>query len=174
MRRWTERTTGGGRCGNIVIKIKWTLTPIVASKSRDGRILMHYILLVTLWIAWCILHSALISLTVTEALRKRFPYGFRFYRILFNLFAVATLLPVIYYTASLRGDPVVTWEGTWRVIPIVLGAAALFFFVAGARRYDIFQFLGLRQTKDEKACSALTDDCSLDTGGVLSLVRHPW
>jgi protein-S-isoprenylcysteine O-methyltransferase Ste14 len=34
--------------------------------------------------------------------------------------------------------------------------------------------IGLRQIKDEKACSVLTDDCSLDTAGVLSVVRHPW
>jgi len=36
------------------------------------------------------------------------------------------------------------------------------------------QFLGLRQIKDEKSCSVLTDDCSLDTTGILSVVRHPW
>jgi len=136
--------------------------------------MMPTILLVTLWIAWCVLHSALTSLTVTESLRKRFPDGFRFYRIFFNFIAAATLLPVLLYSFSQRGDPVVTWDGPWRIIPILLGTAALFLFVAGARRYDFFQFLGLRQIRDNKSCSVLTDDCSLDTGGVLSVVRHPW
>jgi protein-S-isoprenylcysteine O-methyltransferase Ste14 len=135
---------------------------------------MQYILLVILWITWCAFHSALISLTVTEPLRKRFPSFFRFYRVLYNIFAFAALLPVLFYTYSQRGAPIVTWEGPWRIVPFLLGAAALFFFVAGARRYDFFQFLGLRQIKDNKACSVLTDDCSLDTGGVLSIVRHPW
>ena len=65
---------------------------------------MPYLLLVTLWIAWCVLHSALTSLTVTESLRKRFPDGFRFYRILYNFIAVATLLPVLLYSFSQRGD----------------------------------------------------------------------
>ena len=135
---------------------------------------MRYILLIILWILWCVLHSALISLSLTESLRNRFPNGFRFYRILYNIFSVATLLPVLYYAYSLRGVPIITWDGLWRIVPILLGIAALFFFVAGARRYDFYQFIGLRQIKDEKACSVLTDDCSLDTDGVLSMVRHPW
>jgi methanethiol S-methyltransferase len=120
------------------------------------------------------LHSALISFAVTERLRQKFPGGFRFYRILYNIFAVVTLLPVLFYTFSLRGEVLLAWDGPWRIVPILLGTVALILFVAGARRYDFRQFAGLRQLKDEKACSVLTDDCSLDTGGVLSVVRHPW
>jgi protein-S-isoprenylcysteine O-methyltransferase Ste14 len=135
---------------------------------------MHYVLLVVLWIGWCGLHSTLISLPVTESLRKRFPNGFRYYRIAYNLVSAATLLPAAVFSFSLSGDPIVSWQGPWRVVPILLGSAALFFLAAGALRYDLRQFLGLRQLRNEKACSVLTDDCTLDTGGVLSAVRHPW
>jgi protein-S-isoprenylcysteine O-methyltransferase Ste14 len=135
---------------------------------------MRYVLLVIFWITWCSLHSALISLGITESLRKRFPSGFRFYRIFYNLIAVITLLPVLFYTFSQRGTPLFSWDGLWRIVPILLGSIALLFLLAGARRYDLLQFLGLRQIKDPKACSVLTDDCSLNTGGVLSVVRHPW
>jgi protein-S-isoprenylcysteine O-methyltransferase Ste14 len=116
----------------------------------------------------------MISLAVTESLRKRFPNNFRFYRIFFNIFSIATLLPVIYYTYSLRGETLIDWDGSWRIVPIFLGVAAIYFFVAGSRRYDFLQFSGIRQISDEKTCSVITDDCSLDTGGVLSIVRHPW
>jgi protein-S-isoprenylcysteine O-methyltransferase Ste14 len=135
---------------------------------------MRYLWLVILWMIWCALHSALISLAVTEWLQKRFPSRFRFYRILYNLFAVVSLLPVLVYGFSLRAAPVVAWQGPGRIVPILLGAAALLFFAAGSRRYDFFQFLGLRQIKNESTCAVLTEDCSLDTGGVLSIVRHPW
>ena len=135
---------------------------------------MHYVLLVTLWIGWCSLHSALISLAVTEPLRKRHPRGFRYYRIFYNLLSVATLMPVVYYGYTLRGTPVIVWESGWRLVPILLGLTALLFLVSGALRYDLRQFLGLRQLVDENTCSVLTDDCTLDTGGVLSMVRHPW
>ena len=135
---------------------------------------MQYVLLVILWIGWCGLHSGLISPGVTESLRKRFPNLFRYYRIFFNLFSVVTLVPVLVYSASLRTAPLVAWEGPWVIVPILLGAAALYFFAAGARRYDFGRFIGLRQLKEQKSCGALTDDGSLDTGGVLSMVRHPW
>jgi len=135
---------------------------------------MRYVRLVILWIAWCALHSALIAPYVTDRLRRRFPTGFRYYRILFNLLAVFSLLPVLFYTFTLKGAPVVAWAGPWRIVPILLGSVALLLFVAGGRRYDLLQFSGIRQIKQERTCSVLTEDCSLDTGGVLSIVRHPW
>ena len=126
------------------------------------------------WMSWCALHSGLIRPAVIESLRKRFPSGSRFYRMLYNLFAVITLFPVLLYTYSQRGEAIIAWDGPWRSVPILLGSVSLALFIAGARRYDFFQFIGLRQIKDEKACSVLTADCSLDTEGVLSIVRHPW
>ncbi len=134
----------------------------------------QYIVLTILWIAWCALHSVLVSLSVTEPLVKRFPYASRYYRIVYNAVAVVTLAPVLLYTFSLRGPALFAWQGPWRSVQIALAVSALFFFVAGSRRYDFFQFLGLRQVNNEKACSVLTDDCSLDTSGILSVVRHPW
>ncbi len=134
----------------------------------------QYLLLLILWITWCALHSGLIILSFTEWLRKKYPGPFRYYRILYNLFSAATLLPVATFAYSLRSKPFITWKGPWLLIPVLLGILSACFFVAGARRYDLLQFLGIRQLKDEKACRVLTDDCSLDTRGVLTMVRHPW
>ena len=135
---------------------------------------MRFVWLVIIWITWCALHSVLISLAVTDRLRRRFPIGFRYYRFLYNLFAVVTLLPVMFYSFTLKGQPLITWGSLLRIVPILLGGAALFFFAAGGKRYDFLQFLGIRQLKQETTCSVLTEDCTLDTGGVLSIVRHPW
>lgn len=136
--------------------------------------MVRYLILVILWIAWCALHSALIAPSVTEALGRKLPKAFRAYRIFYNLVAAATLAPVLLYTFSLAGAPFFAWQGPWRIGQGLLIAAAAFLFAAGARRYDLFQFLGLRQLKGKNDCSVLTDDCSLDTSGVLSVVRHPW
>ena len=135
---------------------------------------MRYLVLAICWIAWCTLHSAMISLSVTEALRRWFPHGFRYYRIFFNLVAVLTLIPILAYSHTLKGEILIAWSGPWRIVPVGLGVLALVFFMTGARRYDFRQFLGLRQLANENTCSVLTDDCSLETGGVLSVVRHPW
>jgi protein-S-isoprenylcysteine O-methyltransferase Ste14 len=134
----------------------------------------HTIFLLILWIVWCALHSALIRPFVTDWIRIKFPRGFRYHRLFYNLFATVSLVPVLFYTVSSRGAPLLTWHGPWQIVPILLGAAALFLFVAGARRYDLAQFLGLRQVREENACSVLTSDCTLDTGGILSVIRHPW
>lgn len=127
-----------------------------------------------MWTAWCTLHSALISPSVTLAFRNRFPAGARYHRITYNLIAIVTLAPVLLYSFSIRGPMVFSWQGPWRFVQVALSISAIFFFIAGSRRYDLFQFLGVRQMKEENTCSVLTDDCSLDTSGILSVVRHPW
>ena len=134
----------------------------------------QYLLLTFLWIAWCALHSAMISLSVTGALKRKIPGAFRWYRLFFNAVAVVTLVPVLLYAESLRGPVLFSWAEPWRVVQVLLIGAALLFFTAGARRYDFSQFLGLRQLKEDNGCSVLTDDCTLDTDGILSVVRHPW
>jgi protein-S-isoprenylcysteine O-methyltransferase Ste14 len=135
---------------------------------------MAYGGLVIIWISWCALHSVLISITVTEALRVRFPQAHRYFRLLYNLTALTTLVPVLWVSASLRGEAIVRWDGPLVAVPIVLATAALFFFAAGGRRYDFLQFAGIRQLNGENDCAVLTDDCSLDTEGILGVVRHPW
>jgi protein-S-isoprenylcysteine O-methyltransferase Ste14 len=135
---------------------------------------VNYILLVLIWSAWCGLHSALISMALTESLRRWFPNAFPYYRIFYNAVALLTLIPVLVYTDSIRGTPWFAWQGPWRLVQFLLILSALLLFFGGSRRYDFLQFLGLRQVKEEKACSVLTDDCQLDTAGVLGMVRHPW
>ena len=134
----------------------------------------QYLTLALIWTIWCALHSLMISRPVTGWLSRRHPGPFRYYRLFYNGFALASLVGVLGFTAAARGPAVLQWSGVGRILQAALLAAALGFFAAGARRYDLFQFLGLRQARAENACSVLTDDCRLDTSGVLGLVRHPW
>lgn len=127
-----------------------------------------------LWIAWCGLHSALISRTLMAFIRQRFPNVMPYHRLAYNAVAIVTLIPVLAYGYSLRDDPWFAWQGAWRMVQIPMALAAILLFVAGGRRYDFLQFLGLRQAKAENDCQVLTDNCQVDTSGVLSMVRHPW
>ena len=136
--------------------------------------MIRYGVLISLWGAWCFLHSFLISPTVTGLVRKRFENGYRYYRLFYNLTALATLIPVSIYTFSLRGQPVFSWEGPLRIVQGMLGIFAMLFFIGGARRYDLALFLGIRQIRKQTSCAILTDDCHPDTGGILKMVRHPW
>jgi len=136
--------------------------------------MIRYVVLILLWGAWCFLHSFLITPAVIGFVRKHLESAYRYYRIFYNVTALATLTPVLVYTFSMRGQPVFRWEGPFRIIQGLLAIFALVLFIGGSRRYDLARFLGIRQLREDSACSVLTQDCHLDTGGIRSMVRHPW
>ncbi len=85
---------------------------------------MDHFLLAIFWIVWCVLHSGMISLTATEFLKRRLRAHYRFYRLFFNLLAVATIIPVILYAQSLEGPALFRWEGFLIVFQVLLLALA--------------------------------------------------
>jgi protein-S-isoprenylcysteine O-methyltransferase Ste14 len=46
--------------------------------------------------------------------------------------------------------------------------------VGGARHYDAMQLIGVRQIRQHDSCAVLTENCELDTTGMLGMTRHPW
>ena len=135
---------------------------------------MDYFVLAVLWIIWCGIHSGMISVTATEYLKRRFGSHFRFYRLVFNLVAIVTLIPAILYSQSIQGHVAFRWEGFMIVFQVLLLTISVLLFFAGARHYDMLQFLGLRQIRTGTSHSALTETDKLDTTGILGVTRHPW
>ncbi len=135
---------------------------------------MNYFVLAVLWIIWCAIHSGMISVTVIEYLKRRFGSHFRFYRLIFNLVAIVTIVPVILYNQVIQGPPVFRWEGFMIVFQVFLLAIVVLLFFAGARHYDMLQFLGLRQIRTGASRGVLTETGKLDTAGILGMTRHPW
>ncbi len=135
---------------------------------------MNYVLLTLLWIAWCAIHSSLISVTATEFFRRWLGTHYRFYRIFFNVVATVTIVPVVLYGYSIDGDVLFSWEGPLFVLRVFLLILVLVLSLAGARHYDMLQLVGVRQALGGSAHSALTETGKLTTSGVLSVTRHPW
>ena len=135
---------------------------------------MNYVLLALLWIAWCAIHSGLISVTATEFFRHRLGTHYRFYRIFFNVVATVTIIPVVLYAHSIDGEVLFSWEGPLFVLQVFLLILVLVLFLAGARHYDMLQLVGVRQALGGSPHSALTETGRLTTSGVLSETRHPW
>ena len=102
-----------------------------------------YILLSLLWIGYCVVHSALISITVTYFLERTLGDKYRFYRLFFNTFSVGTLVPLLMYSNSVRWktELLFTWEGHLRIIQYCLIALAAILVLTGARHYSMLQFL---------------------------------
>jgi methanethiol S-methyltransferase len=135
---------------------------------------MSYAILILLWGAWCALHSAMISTTVTEYVKRKLERGFRFYRLFFNVLAAVTLVPVLLYDRSFHEPPLVHWDGTLRVVQGLLLGTSLFLFLAGLQHYDMAQLVGVRQAKRENSARPIGDNGRLHKTGILGVTRHPW
>jgi protein-S-isoprenylcysteine O-methyltransferase Ste14 len=134
---------------------------------------LRYLPLALAWTAYCTLHSAMISETATGLLKRRLGESFRFYRLFFNSIAVLTLIPVLWYSHSLRQEVIFRWEGVWLVPKCLLLACGILLVVTGGRHYSFGQFLGIRQLRGQSS-GGLATEGGIDSSGVLGMVRHPW
>lgn len=135
---------------------------------------MEYFILAISWVCWCSLHSGMISVTVTSYLKKHLGDKYRFFRLLYNTVALATLIPVILYGLSLNGLVLYRWHGYMTIVQGALFLIVILLLMAGALHYDMPQFLGIRQIQTGESHAILSETGSLDTSGVLGMVRHPW
>ncbi|MBW2483529.1 MAG: isoprenylcysteine carboxylmethyltransferase family protein [Deltaproteobacteria bacterium] len=133
-----------------------------------------YLILSILLILWCVLHSAMISISVTEYFKKLLGSDYRFYRVFFNLIAILTLLPVAIFAYSVQTQAIFEWNGYKRIGQVLILGLAVWFFLRGGRHYDIRQVIGIKQIKEGSADIAITAAGDLDTSGVLEMIRHPW
>jgi protein-S-isoprenylcysteine O-methyltransferase Ste14 len=116
----------------------------------------------------------MISLTVTDYLKKRLENYYKFYRLFFNLVAFTTFLPLLFYSKSLKGPVLFRWEGYLTIIQIALLIIVISLFISGGLKYDMLEFLGIRQIKTGKSHYTLSESGDIDTTGILSITRHPW
>src|SRR5512138_793222 len=95
---------------------------------------------------WGIVHSASASLGFKDFLRRTLGNGFmKFYRLLYNLFAVISLAPVLYLMISLPDQTLYQIPSPWSyLMRLGQGVSLLLLFVA-ALQTDLLAFAGLRQ-----------------------------
>ena len=134
----------------------------------------EYLILSLLLILWCVIHSAMISIAVTEYVKKRLGSNYRFYRVFFNLISILTLIPVALFAHSAQTPAIFQWSGYMRLGQALIFGFAVLFFSLGWRHYDIRQVLGIKQISEGTADRAITETGELDTSGVLGMTRHPW
>jgi len=135
---------------------------------------MMYLYAVLGWVGWCALHSTLISIPVTEYIKRKLGDGFRFYRLFYNAFSLATLIPLLLYSASTRQEPVFRWEGPLGIIPYLLLMTGIGLFIIGGRNYSLFQFLGITQIKRGGGNRSLSGYGKFVVSGIHRMIRHPW
>jgi protein-S-isoprenylcysteine O-methyltransferase Ste14 len=131
------------------------------------------ITLAVIWIAWCALHSLLISRAAHNVAKNILGARFPLYRLYYVGFSLISLVPVLWYQFSLPSQILIAGNWPWRAGQAVLLVYAGFMFYAGARVYDMDYFLGLSQWRNfrkQKESGSLP----FHSDGVLAYVRHPW
>jgi methanethiol S-methyltransferase len=135
---------------------------------------MEYLILALLWITFCALHSALISITVTDYLQRKISNTYRFYRLFYNIFSIVTLIPVVIFSLSIKQEPFFVWDGYLLPLKYILLLSGIFLFVAGAKHYSFAQFFGLAQIKEKNNSMLINETGRLSSRGILGVVRHPF
>ena len=111
---------------------------------------------------------------MTEYLKKRLGSGFRFHRLFYSVFSVATLMPLMYYAYSIRPDPFFRWDGYLAVVQCALILTGSYLFVAGARHYSFSELFGIRQIEAGRKEATSSDGDTFAVSGIHSAIRHPW
>ena len=117
---------------------------------------------------WGVLHSLLASLGFKGFLRRSVGDGFmKAYRLLYNIIAVISIVPILYLMVSLPDKTLYQVPAPWKYWMLAGQAvSALFLFVA-VLQTDILSFAGLRQLVEEEKVGDLV------TNGLYRSVRHP-
>ncbi len=125
------------------------------------------------WAGYGAIHSLLAAPAVREALIRRWPALRPAYRLLYNALAVVLLAPPLLLTYLTPGEPLLVWEGPWRLVALLMALAGVAGFVWSLKYYDMEEFLGLRQWRQRHAEEA-EERPELVISPLHRWVRHPW
>jgi protein-S-isoprenylcysteine O-methyltransferase Ste14 len=119
-------------------------------------------------VLWGTIHSLLASLGFKSFLRRRLGDGFmKFYRLLYNVFALISIAPVFYLLISLPDKILYQVPVPWKYLLLAgQGISALLLLIV-VLQTDLFSFAGLRQLSQEEKPGNLV------TTGFYRFVRHP-
>lgn len=127
-----------------------------------------------LWVLWCALHSLLATRGAEAAIGRRLGRYRGAYRLLYNLFAAASLVPLWLYSRAVESAPLWRWEGGLAAVPAALLAGAAALFAAGARGYRFSRLVGTEQLRAGTRAVLLSGREEISDSGVLGVIRHPW
>ena len=125
------------------------------------------------WVLWCGAHSLFAHPTVKASARRLLGRWQGYYRLLYNLLALASLLPVLLLYRQAAGPALLLWPDWLWPLPWVMRGLALWLLLLGARAYDMRRFLGFAALARWSGEENETADPLVMTG-ILQYLRHPW
>lgn len=118
--------------------------------------------------AWGIVHSLLASTGIKDLFRRTFGNGFmKLYRLLYNLFAAISFLPILYLMLKLPNKMLYQINAPFSYLMYAGQVVSVLFLVVAVLQTDVLSFVGLRQLFEEEKIGTLI------TKGLYKFVRHP-
>lgn len=134
--------------------------------------LVNVCILVTFWVMYCTAHTILASDRIKKWTYKRISPLARSYRLIYNLFAVVSLIPPVWFTLIPDWPQLWSWYGTPRWIMDGIGLLASIGFVYSLSFYDGSEFIGIKQIVTRPPSTHNTETFVLSP--LHNWVRHPW
>jgi protein-S-isoprenylcysteine O-methyltransferase Ste14 len=91
----------------------------------------------------------------------------KFYRLFYNLFAVASIAPILYLMISLPDQTLYRVPVPWNYLMLTGQGLSVFFLLVAVLQTDMLSFIGIRQLVEEEKKGSLV------TNGLYRSVRHP-
>jgi protein-S-isoprenylcysteine O-methyltransferase Ste14 len=125
-----------------------------------------HLILAFLWILFGVLHSVFASLTIKQRLASAFPKPFKYYRLLYTLFAALTFGLVVWYQAMLPSPLLFSRQLFTNAIGGVIAALGLLIMGICIKKYFL-SLSGLKSLFQERPTHQLM------ITGIHRFVRHP-
>ncbi len=133
---------------------------------------VSYLIVSGVFLAYFVLHSLAASLAVKKWVARRWPQAMSFYRLAFNALAMLLTLPLLAVMFLYPGEPLWQWQGIGFYLTSALALLAVAGFVYSLRHYDLAEFWGTRQLKENN--SSVHDQETFHISPLHRYVRHPW
>ena len=127
--------------------------------------ILNHIILATLWIAYCVLHSVLASESIKKKIRSRMK-NYKRYRLLYTLFAFVFLALLIYYQIRISTIELFPSRNLIFISGILISFSGLILMLICIRKY-FMNLSGLRSLFIENFSN------ELQITGIHKYVRHP-
>lgn len=126
------------------------------------------ILLILYFIVYSGLHSLLAARRWKLYLQNRFPAGYRYYRLIYSLFAIISLIPILWLLLTLPDHIIYKIHSPWIYLSILVQALIGVVLLIGVRQTGILSITGIRELLIQENPSE-----KINTDGLYKYVRHP-
>lgn len=124
------------------------------------------IILSVAWLLYGAIHSLMAGNAFKDFMSKILGKNFRFYRLIYNIIAFASLIPVLVLQFSTEKIPLCQVSDYQQVIGKFICVFGVIFIATALQGYDLGEFSGIDFNKKNEPLTLKTD-------GLLEYVRHP-